>query len=163
MPSAPLFLSLSGFVLFDKSNRIPKDKHGRGEEAAFSPQIYGILDAACVCQAKMPRGEESRQIKILVCHPGFVVHGPPSSYEEFDGTGKNGEKPGSDTDQHSPCQGITAHYKILPANEQLFLHLTYRHTEDSKIFSCKALETPEVQLLRTPISDRGITCKESEG
>ena len=35
--------------------------------------------------------------------------------------------------------------------------------EDSKIFSCKALETPEVQLLRTPISDQGITCKESEG
>lgn len=26
-----------------------------------------------ICQ---PHGEESRRIKILVCHPGFVVHGP---------------------------------------------------------------------------------------
>ena len=55
MPSVLVFLSLSGFVLFDKSNGIPKEKHGRRGEASFSRQIYGILDAACVCQAKMVR------------------------------------------------------------------------------------------------------------
>ena len=38
----------------------------------------------------------------------------------------------SDIDQHSPCQGITAHYKILPANEQLFLYLTCRHSKFKK-------------------------------
>lgn len=46
--------------------------------------------------------------------------------------GRNGEKPGSDTDLHSPCQGVRAHYMILPAGELPFLHLTCRHSKLKK-------------------------------
>lgn len=58
---------------------------GQGRLHGLRGKGQEVCASTLICQ---PRGEESRQIKILVCHPGFVVHGPPSSYEEFDGTGK---------------------------------------------------------------------------
>lgn len=55
MPAVLVFLSHSGFLWSDMSDGVPQEKQGRREEASFSRQIYGIRDAACVCQAKMGR------------------------------------------------------------------------------------------------------------
>lgn len=46
--------------------------------------------------------------------------------------GRNRREPGSDTDQHSPCQGMKANHMIIPASEQPFLHLICRHSKFKK-------------------------------